>query len=179
MSEDNLPAEVGVPDDSELAQISDRLQEMNQTIQEQAFLLGYRNGYREGDLVQALLHWVRKQQADADNQDVLNAWRDVEHHLVSNGAYLQESEEREITFPPGLNLYLGASDCRPHIQVAGQRVNVADLHFQWEPNPQDPDADQFEPKTEHASIEIEAHLELPEDSEQREALLQFLRGLQG
>lgn len=176
MSEDNsLPP---MAQDDGLGEISERLQEMNQTIQEQAFLLGYRNGFREGDLVQGLLHWVREEQADPEvSQERLDALRDVEHYLASNGAFIQD--DGEITFPPGLNVYSGAADCRPHIQVAGERIHVSDYTFQWDPNPPGTSLDEFsaEPRDELGEITITMELELPEDSDEREELKQFLEGL--
>lgn len=166
-----------MPDDG-MGEISERMQEMNQTIQEQAFLLGYRNGYREGDLVQGLLHWVREQQAEPDiHQERLDALRDVEHFLASNGAFIHD--EDEITHPPGLNVYSGAAFCRPHIQVAGERIHVQDFTFQWDPNPPGTSLDEFQavPRDELGEITITMELELPEDSEEREELKQFLEGL--
>lgn len=172
------------PEDTNLPQmaddgVSEQLQQYNETIQEQAFLLGFRNGYREGEMLQEVLQWVRSQQADPDiSQERLDTLRDVEHHLASSGAWIPEEEE-EVTHPPGLNTYIGAGHGRPHIQVAGQRLGVEDLEITWEPAPNDT-ADRyegFEPQAERGEITIEATVELPEDSEERAELMQFLERL--
>lgn len=167
-----------VPEDHEMDGISERLQEYNQQIQEQAFLLGYRNGYREGDLVQGLLQWVRDQQAEPDiSQERLDALVEVEHWLASNGAFIQD--EDETTFPPGLTTYIGAFEAQPFVQVAGERIHIQDLDFTWDPNPPGTSLDEFqgEPRDELGGIQITMKLDLPEGSEEREELKQFLEGL--
>lgn len=163
-----------------MGEISERLQEYNQKVQEQAFLLGYRNGFREGDLVQGLLAWVREEQADPDiSQERLDAMRDVEHYLASNGAFIQEDADQETTHPPGLLFYVGAFEAQPFVQVAGERIHIEDLDFQWDPmKPSSATAyDGFEPANESGTIELQFHLDLPEDSEERAELMQFLEGL--
>lgn len=173
MSDQELPPGVDA-----LGGISDRLQDYNQKVQEQAFLLGYRNGFREGDMMQGLLAWVREAQADPDiTQDRLDTLRDVEHYLASNGAFLDDEGEGEVTYPPGLNTYIGAFDATPMIQVAGERIHIEDFQFDWKPNPHAESVDDFEPHRETATIEFSVDLELPRDSEQRAELMQFLEGL--
>jgi hypothetical protein len=173
MADDNLP-----PAPGGTAEISERLQEYNQKVQEQAFLLGYRNGYREGELVQGLLEWVREAQADPDiSQERLDTLRDVEHWLASNGAFLQD--EQEVTHPPGLLAYLDAQQATPFVQVAGERIHIEDLDFQWDPAPPAPEGryDGFDPQAESGEITFTIELNLPEDSEERQKLMEFLRGI--
>jgi hypothetical protein len=170
-----LPGDGLPPATPEQEQFDDRLQELTQNIQEQAFLLGYRNGYREGELVQGLLAWARKRSMEADSSEERTAWMDVEHHLASNGAFIQEDDE--ITFPPGFTAYIGAADSRPYVQVAGNRIHIQDFDLTWKPNDHAESVDDFEPHREEATLELEFTVDLPRDSEQREALLQFLEGL--
>lgn len=163
--------------DDGLGEISDRLQEYNKTVQEQAFLLGHRNGYRGGELMQDMLQMARRESSEADSPDARAAWMDVEHHLAANGAFLKDSGEAEITHPPGMNTYIGAVDGRPHIQVAGERIHIEDFDFQWEPSPDNHDWIHVEPQGERGQITITAELNLPEDSEERDALMEFIQGL--
>lgn len=168
----NLP-----PGTGEMDGISERLQEYNQKVQEQAFLLGYRNGFREAELLQGLLAWVREEQAEPDiSQERLDALRDVEHFLASNGAFIQD--DQEITHPPGLVAYLDAQQFTPFVQVAGERIHIEDLDFRWDPAPPAPEGryEGFEPQAEQGKITIEATLELPEDSEERQKLMEYLEG---
>lgn len=161
-----------------MGEISERLQEYNQKVQEQAFLLGYRNGFREGELAQSVLHWVREQAADPDiSQERLDVLRDVEHFLASNGAFIQE--DQEITHPPGLLFYVGAFEAQPFVQVAGERIHIEDLDFQWDPDTEGRSAhhEPFEPQGGTGGIELEFTMELEQGSEEREALMQFLEGL--
>ena len=161
-----------------LNEISDRLQEYNQNIQEQAFLLGFRNGFREGELMQDLLQWVKNAQGDPTiSQKRLDVLRDVEHYLVENGAFLDDPEEGEITHPPGIQWYLGAFEATPMIQVAGERIHTEDFQFDWKPNPHAESVDDFEPHRDTAEIELSFQIEIPKDSEEREALMEFLDGL--
>lgn len=169
----NLP-----PGTGEMSEISERLQDYNQKIQEQAFLLGYRNGFREGDLVQGLLAWIREEQAEPDiSQERLDTLRDVEHFLASNGAFIEE--DQEVTYPPGMLAYFDAQQATPFVQVAGERIAIEDLDFTWDPAPPAPEGryDGFEPQAERGEITITATLELPKDSEEREALMEYLQGL--
>ena len=169
----NLP-----PMEGGMSEISDRLQDYNQKIQEQAFLLGYRNGFREGELMQDLLQWVKNAQGDPTiSQKRLDVLRDVEHYLVENGAFLDDPEEGEITHPPGMLWYLGAFDATPMIQVAGERIQIEDMQFDWKPNPHAESVDDFEPHRDTATIELEFQVDIPKDSEEREALMEFLDGL--
>lgn len=171
MTDTNLP-----PTSDGLAEISERLQEYNQTLQEQAFLLGYRNGYREGGMMQDLLEFVREQSRQPDIPEAeRTAWKCVEEHLAANGAYIPE--DAEITHPPGLNCYIGAADSRPHLQVAGERIHIEDFGFEWKPNEHADSVDDFEPHQEVATIELSFQMELPRDSEEREELLEYLEGL--
>jgi len=163
------------PVDGEMSDISERLQDYNQKIQEQAFLLGYRNGFREGSMLEDTLYLAREQMQTAPSEAERNAWQDVVWYLQQQGAAI--SDEDEITHPPGFDLYLGALDATPMIQVAGQRVHVNGFHFDWLPNPHAQSVDDFEPHRETATIELEIHLELPKDSDQRDELMQLLDGL--
>jgi len=168
----NLPE---VPES--MSGISERLEEFNQKVQEQAFLLGYRNGYREGDMVQGLLAWIRNQQAEPDiSQDRLDALRDAEHFMASNGAFISDGDE--VTHPPGLITYLDAQRFHPFVQVAGERIEIQDLEFQWEPAPDVPEGRYpgFEPAKEKGEISVSITVNLPEDSTERNALMEYLDG---
>jgi hypothetical protein len=170
------PTDMGLPPlTQEQQETSDRLQDLTQNIQEQAFLLGYRNGYREGELVQGLLKWARKRSMEAEGPEERAAWQSVEHHLASNGAFLDD--EGEITFPPGFTTYIGAADSRPYVQVAGERIHIQDFQFDWKPNPHAESVDDFEPHREEAVLSLEFEVDLPRGSEPREALMEFLEGL--
>lgn len=175
----NETPDIDLPPEAQQAETG-QLQEYTQTVQEQAFLLGYRNGFREGDHVPGLLQWVREQKADPDiSQDRLDAMRDIEEELAARGAWADD--DGEITHPPGLNLYWGAMDLRPHVQVAGERIAVEDIDFQWDPAPPAPEGkyEGFDPQAEAGEISFSVELDLPEDSESREELMQFLNRLHG
>ena len=155
--------------------ISERLQDYNQKIQEQAFLLGYRNGFREGSMLEDTLFLAREQMNTAPSQAEQEAWEEVVWYLQQQGAAI--TEEDEITHPPGFDLYLGAFDATPMIQLAGQRIHIENMHFDWLPNSDAASVDDFEPHRETATIELEIQLELPKDSDERDELMQFLEGL--
>jgi len=165
------------PQQDELSGISERLQRYNQKIQEQAFLLGYRNGFREGEMAQGLMIESRRKQLSTERESTRQAWQEVEHWLVQNGAFLESDQDAEITHPPGLNLYLGAFEGTPMIQVAGERIAVDDFQMNWEPVPSGRPHDGFNPASESGTIQVDLRLDLPEDSEERQALMEFLEGM--
>lgn len=165
------------PQQEELSGISERLQRYNQKIQEQAFLLGYRNGFREGEMARGLVRVAQEKQREAERESTRQAWQAVEHWLVQNGAFLESDQGAEITYPPGLNLYLGAFEGTPMIQVAGERIAVDDFQMNWEPAPSGRPHDGFNPAAESGKIRVDLRLNLPEDSEERQALMEFLEGV--
>jgi len=126
-------------------------------------------------MLDSVLHLAKEQASTAPTEAEREGWQEVVWYLQQEGAFLDD--EGEITHPPGFDLYLGSWEATPMIQVAGQRVNVDAFDFDWLPNPHAASVDDFEPHRDQATIELELHVELPKDSDQREALMEFLDGL--